>query len=164
MTSIRDQTIAAAPSPSRTWTLWAVAASAALHATEEYFTGWQAWAPHALGILVPDWLFVTANAVLVLLAFRFASFGWRRPRISLVIPSATLINAVFLHMLPTLWQGRVAPGLYTAMLLYLPFSSYALVGAKRDGVAPADIARGFAGGAALMGGVLLGARAISPPG
>jgi len=35
------------------WTLWVVAASCALHVTEEYFTGWQEWAVETLGIVMP---------------------------------------------------------------------------------------------------------------
>jgi len=34
------------------WTLWVVAASCALHLTEEYFTGWQEWAVETLGIVI----------------------------------------------------------------------------------------------------------------
>jgi hypothetical protein len=35
---------------------------------------------------------------------------------------------------PTVVQSRASPGVYTATLLYLPFSSWALLGARRDGV------------------------------
>ena len=144
------------------WTLWVVAASCALHVAEEFFTGWQAWAREALGIVMPTATFLTMNAVLVGAALVLARVGWQRPALSLVIPSATLVNAVFFHILPTLVQGRVSPGLYTATLLYLPFSSWALVGAARDGVPRSAIAIGFVAGTIMMTSVVLGARAIRP--
>jgi hypothetical protein len=99
-----------------------------LHVAEEYLTGWQEWARQTLGIVMPTSRFLFANTVLVILALLFARLGWRRPVLSLIIPSATLVNAVFFHILPTVVQGRVSPGVYTATLLYLPFSTWALVG------------------------------------
>ncbi len=142
------------------WTLWVVAVSCALHASEEYFTGWQEWARQTLGIVMPTPIFVVANAAIVVAALLLARVGWRRPALSLVIPSATLVNAVVFHILPTIVQDRVSPGVYTAVLLYLPFSSWALVGAARDGVPRSDIAIGVAGGTLLMAAIFLGARSL----
>ena len=146
------------------WTLWVVAVSCALHVTEEYLTGWQAWAVETLGIIMPTAPFLLANAVLVAAAFVLASSGWSRPTMSLVIPSATLVNAVFFHILPTVVQGRVAPGLYTAAFLYVPFSSWALLGARHDGVPPAAIARALMAGTVMMLMVVFSARAFGPAG
>jgi hypothetical protein len=56
--------------------------------------------------------------------------------VSLIIPSATLANAAFFHILPTILQGRVSPGLYTATVLYLPFSWWAMVGRRARRTAP----------------------------
>jgi len=140
------------------WTLWVVAVSCALHATEEFLTGWQEWARQTLGIVMPTTRFVVANSVLVVAALLLARAGWRRPVLSLVIPAATLVNAVFFHILPTIIQGRVAPGIYTAAVLYVPFSSWALVGAARDGVPRTAIATAFAAGTLMMGSVVSAAR------
>ena len=142
------------------WTLWAVAASSALHVTEEYLTGWQQWARETLGIAAPMSLFLIVNAALVVAACVLARVGWRRPVLALVIPSATLINAVFFHIVPTIVMRRVSPGVYTAVLLYLPFSSWALIGAARDGVRRSAIATGFVAGTLLMICVVLGARLL----
>jgi len=57
-------------------------------------------------------------------------------------------------------QGRAAPGIYTAALLYLPFSTWAFVDARRDGVRVRDLAAGAALGTLLMGAVFLAARAV----
>jgi hypothetical protein len=143
------------------WTLWVVAVSCGLHVAEEYLTGWQAWAREALAIVMPTPRFLVANAVLVVAALLLARVGWRQPALSLIIPSATLVNAVFLHILPTIAQGRVAPGLYTATFLYVPFSSWALMGAARDGVPRTAIATAFAAGTCMMAIVVLGARRLS---
>ena len=140
------------------WTLWAVAVSCALHPVEEYFTGWQAWALQTLGIVMPTTRFFVANAVLVVVALLCARVGWRRPTLCLVIPAATLANAIFFHILPALVQGRVSPGVYTATLLYVPFSSWALLGARRDGVPGRAIAIAMVAGTLMMMGVVLGAR------
>ncbi|AHG88152.1 HXXEE motif-containing protein [Gemmatirosa kalamazoonensis] len=142
------------------WTLWVVAISCALHATEELLTGWQPWARATLGIAVPTSVFVVANAALVAAALSFARVGWRRPTLSLVVPVATLANALLFHIVPTLLQGRVSPGVYTAALLYVPFSSGALVGAARDGVPRRAIARAGVAGLAVALGVVAGARLL----
>jgi hypothetical protein len=147
----------------REWTLWVVAVSCALHVAEEYLTGWQAWARQALGIVMPTARFLVANAVLVVAALILARVGWRRPELSLVIPSATLVNGVFFHILPTIVQGRVAPGVYTAALLYLPFSSWALMGAARDGVPGKAIGVAMVAGTVMMFSVVLAARWLSEP-
>jgi hypothetical protein len=140
------------------WTLWVVAVASALHALEEYFTGWQSWAAETLGIVMPTSLFVAANAVLVAFALLVAPVGWRRPALTLVVPAATLVNAVVFHIGPTIAQGRVSPGVYTAALLYLPFSTWALVGARRDGVSGRAVATGMAAGTLVMFGFVLAAR------
>ena len=73
----------------------------------------------------------------------------------LVIPSATLVNAIFFHILPTIVQGRVSPGVYTAAILYVPFSSWTLAGAAHDGVPRTAIATSLVTGALLMVSVVL---------
>lgn len=145
----------------REWTLWVVAVSCALHVAEEYLTGWQEWARQTLGIVMPTTTFLVANAVLVFAALLLARVGWRRPALSLVIPAATLVNAVFFHILPTVVQSRVSPGVYSAAFLYVPFSSWALVGAARDGVPRAAIAMALVAGTLMMVSVVLGARWLS---
>jgi hypothetical protein len=130
---------------------------------EEFLTGWQECAREKLGIVMPSGRFLAANAVLVIAALLLARVGWQRPELSLVIPSATLVNALAFHVLPTVAQGRVAPGIYTAVLLYLPFSSWALVGAARDGVPTKAIGAAMVGGTVMMFSVVLAARWLSQP-
>src|SRR5258708_18229794 len=106
---------AGAAVPRRTthaWTLWLVAASCALHPLEEYFTGWQGWALETLRIVMPTARFVFFNTVLFVAALFAARTGWRRPALSLVIPAATLVNAVFFHILPTIVHHPPSPAVY----------------------------------------------------
>jgi Protein of unknown function with HXXEE motif len=143
------------------WTLWVVAASCALHVMEEYLTGWQQWAIETLGIVMPTARFLVMNAVLVVAAVILASIGWKRPTLSLVIPAATLVNAIFFHIVPTIVQRRVSPGVYTAALLYVPFSSLAFVGAWRDGVSRCAMAAALTVGTLMMISVVMAARWFS---
>jgi Protein of unknown function with HXXEE motif len=140
------------------WTLWVVAASCAVHVAEEYLTGWQAWAVETLGIVMPTTRFLVMNAVLVVAALWLARVGWRAPAASLVIPAATLVNAIFFHILPTIVQGRISPGVYSAAALYLPFSTWAFVGAWRDGVPHRALAIAAGFGTLMMITVVLCAR------
>ena len=144
------------------WTLWVVAASCALHVAEEFFTGWQHWALDTVGIVMPTARFLFMNAVLVIAAVVLANIGWKRPTLSLIIPAATLVNAIFFHIVPTIVQRRVSPGVYTAALLYLPISSWAFVGARRDGVPGRAMALASVFGTLMMTAVVLTARWLSP--
>ena len=157
-----EATVVTSRKTTNEWTLWVVAVSCALHVAEEYFTGWQHWALDTLGIVMSTARFLFMNAVLVVAAVVFASSGWKRPTLSLIIPAATLVNAIFFHIMPTIVQGQVSPGVYTAALLYLPFSTWAFVGAWRDGVPGRAIAVASVMGTLMMTAVVLAARWLSP--
>lgn len=148
----KEPTMAVAGSRTSEWTLWVVAFSCAAHAIDEYVSGWQAWAHSTFEINMPTALFALANTILVVVAAILARSGWRRPTASLVIPAATLVNAVFMHIVPAVVQRRVVPGLVTAALLYVPFSTWAFVGAWRSRVQPrAMVAAGLAGTGMMVG-------------
>ena len=151
----------AGPRRTHEWALWIVAFSCPLHAAEEYFTGWQEWARHSLGIVMPTSIFVFMNIVLAIAALSFARLGWRRPALALIVPTATLVNAIAFHIIPTIVERQVSPGIYSAAMLYVPFSSWALVGAARDGVPRRAIATGALGGIIVGFGVVVLARGVS---
>jgi len=142
------------------WTLWAVAASCALHPIEEYFTGWQAWAARTLGITMPTPTFVVMNLMLVVMACVLARMGWKAPTLTLVIPAATLVNAIFFHILPTVVEKRTSPGIYTASILYVPFSMWAMLGAWFDGVPKRSIGLALILGTLMMVTIVLLARSL----
>ena len=77
-----------------------------------------------------------------------------------MIPAATLANGILFHIVPSLVQGRLAPGVWTAGFLYLPFSSWAFVGALRDGVLRRAAAIAMVAGTLMMLSVVLAARLI----
>jgi Protein of unknown function with HXXEE motif len=143
------------------WVLWVVAISFALHATEEYLTGWQSWALQISGIVVPTSLFISVNFVAVVAALAVAGNGWKWPAVSLIFPAATLVNGIFFHIVPTIAMRRVSPGVYTASLLYLPFSSYAFYVAWRNRVRRKSVALAFLLGIALNCAVVLGVWLMS---
>ena len=142
--------------------LWVVAAATALHATEEYFAGWVPWAASVLGIGMPPSIFIVANIVLFAMALLFASFGWRHPIPGLAIAVATVLNAVTFHIVPSVVSHSPAPGIVTAVFLYLPFSIWTIVGALRDGVARRQVQVATAVGAAIAFGVVGLARVTFP--
>ncbi len=45
-----------------------------------------------------------------------------------------MINTAFFHVLPSVTARRPNPGLFTAVVLYLPLSIWAYVAAGEDGV------------------------------
>ena len=142
------------------WTLWVIAASCAacdggiLHRLADL--GGQ-----SLGIAMPTPRFVIMNLVLVVIACFLAKVGWKLPTLSLVIPAATLVNAICFHILPTVVQKRISPGIYTASILYVPFSIWAIVGASCDGVRKRSIGVALMSGALMMVVVVLLARSLS---
>lgn len=101
-------------------------------------------------------LFGNPDDEMALLLARVGATTCTQPHHSVCDPC----KAVF-HILPTLVQGRLSPGIYTAALLYVPFSSWALIGAARDGVARTAIATAFAAGTLMIASVVLGARSLS---
>jgi hypothetical protein len=58
-------------------------------------------------------------------------------------------------------QRRVSPGIYTAAILYAPFSSWAFVGARRDGVPVRSIAIAIVADTVMMLSVVTAARWLS---
>lgn len=123
--------------------------------------GWFPWAKATLGIDIPRPIFIVANSVLAIAAFAIARVGWRRPRLALVIPAATFVNAIVWHIGPSVTQRHVAPGLYSALLLYVPIGAVAFDHARRIGVPRGDIGAAAAIGTAIGIGVPLLARLIS---
>jgi hypothetical protein len=56
----------------------------------------------------------------------------------------------------------VSPGVYTAVLLYVPFSSWAFVGAWRDAAPKRALAAALIIGTLMMISVVLTAKWLSP--
>lgn len=126
--------------------LWVATAAYGLHMTEEAVYDWRSWARNVLKIPAEWNEFYLFNAVVALLGVSCAMIGWRAPELSLLFPAFMLINAILFHILPTLKTRIFSPGLFTAIILFLPIGSYCYVLAAVDGV--------LTGGAALVSAIL----------
>jgi hypothetical protein len=120
------------------WVLWVLVTASALHVVEEHALGWQGWAARWLGGRLgvkPTWMdFWPTNGFLIVYGIAAAAVGRRAPAFALSLPAALLINTLSFHVLPSVTARRPNPGLFTAVLLYLPISIWAFVAAGDDGV------------------------------
>lgn len=72
--------------------------------------------------------------------------GWRCPAVSLSFAAFMLVNAVLFHIVPVLLTRIFSPGLFTAIILFLPVGIWAYYGAWQDGT--------LSTGAVVISGVL----------
>lgn len=120
------------------WVLWILLTASAVHVVEERGLGWQGWAARTfaprLGV-APTWLdFWATNGLLTVFGVSAAAVGWRAPAFALALPALALVNAVFFHIVPSIQARRPNPGLFTAVLLYIPIGIWSYVEASNDGV------------------------------
>jgi len=122
---------------SHEWVLWILTTAAALHVVEERGLGWQGWAAQTLGPrlgVIPSWSdFWATNGLLIVFGISAAAVGWRAPAFALAFPALCLINALFFHLVPSVQARRPNPGVFTAVLLYLPIGVWAYLAAGTDG-------------------------------
>jgi hypothetical protein len=131
--------------------LWVATAAYGIHMLEEFMLDWKTWANKVLKLPV-DWpMFYVTNALVVVLGVIAAEIGWRLPVLSLAFPALMIINAVFFHILPFVAKRKYSPGLFSAIVLFLPLGAWLFYGAEKDGVLSAMTAVGaIALGAGLM--------------
>jgi hypothetical protein len=134
---------------------------------EEHALGWQGWAAGVLGRrfgIAPTWTdFWATNGLLIVFGISAAVVGWQAPGFALAFPALCLINALFFHVVPSLTADRPNPGLFTAVLLYLPIGIWAYIAAGDDGVLSAwtfllSFLLGAVAMAAAVGVLMLGRR------
>ena len=115
--------------------LWLTLAAYAVHVLEEATLNWKAWAINALHLTNVEWsIFDIANMAVMFIAIGAAMIGWKLPAFALIIPALMLINGIFFHILPTLIQRIFSPGVITAVILFLPISTWIYYAAYLDGV------------------------------
>ncbi|APC97505.1 HXXEE domain-containing protein [Francisella frigiditurris] len=115
--------------------LWLGLAAYAVHVLEELTLDWRTWARSSLGFKNMEWgTFYIANAAVMFISIASAMVGWQLPAFGLIISALMLINGIFFHILPTLIQRIISPGVITATLLFLPISITTYYGAYLDGV------------------------------
>ncbi|MEX0621241.1 MAG: HXXEE domain-containing protein [Solirubrobacterales bacterium] len=120
------------------WVLWIGIVAIGLHVMEEYAEGWLVWANEQVGprfgITFTQADFFFTAFLLIFYALAGAAIGWWAPAVSLAIPALFIVNAVFLHMLPSLRSDRLTPGTLTAVFIYLPVAAWMFWAAAEDGV------------------------------
>jgi hypothetical protein len=131
---------------------WIAMAFYAIHMIEEFMLDWRNWARAVIGLPVewPD--FYVTNGVVVALGIAQAMLAETMPLASLSFAGLMLVNAVGFHIAPMVWtRGRYSPGVFTAVVLFLPLSIAIFWAALASGKAGASTAAaGLAIGALLM--------------
>jgi Protein of unknown function with HXXEE motif len=140
---------------------WLALVACVLHIIEEYLLDWRSWVRSVSGIDISNGLFLTMNALLVLLGVGFAGVANRLPTLGLAIPALMLINATFFHVGAFLWtRGRFSPGLITSITLFYPMGIWCFKSAYDAGILTASrLVGSFALGVVFMAMPLLMLRA-----
>lgn len=102
-----------------------------VHMIEETIYDWHGWVRRVLK-LDAEWReFYMVNAFVIVLGISCAMVGWRLPAAALVFPAFMLVNAVLFHIAPVVVTRIFSPGLFTAVILFLPvgFRAYGARGA-----------------------------------
>ncbi len=120
------------------WVLWLGIIAVGLHVMEEYAEGWVVWANRQVGprfgITFTRTDFLFAAFLLVFYALAGAAIGWWAPAVSLAVPALFVVNAVFLHMVPSARGDRLVPGTLSAVFVYLPVAAWMFWAAAEDDV------------------------------
>lgn len=119
---------------SREYVLWIATISYGLHMLEEYEYNWRDWVGKVLNLQVEWNEFYVVNAFVIILGISCAAIGWRRPEMALSFPAFMLVNATLFHIIPVLATRVFSPGLFTAVVLFLPVAGSAFYGAWKDNV------------------------------
>lgn len=137
------------------WVLWLGILAVGLHVMEEYAEGWLVWANQQVGprfgISFTQADFFFAAFLLIFYALAGAAIGWWAPAVSLAVPALFIVNAVFLHMVPSARGDRLTPGTLSAVFIYLPVAAWMFWAAAEDGVlSVGTVVLAFVLGTALM--------------
>jgi hypothetical protein len=118
------------------WVLWLGIIAVGLHVMEEYTEGWLVWANRQVGprfgIHFTQADFFFAAFLLIFYALAGAAIGWWAPAVSLAVPALFVVNAVFLHMIPSVRSDRLTPGTLSAVFIYLPVAAGMFWAAAED--------------------------------
>jgi hypothetical protein len=137
------------------WVLWLGIIAVGLHVMEEYAEGWLVWANQQVGprfgVTFTQADFFFAAFLLIFYALAGAAIGWWAPAVSLAVPALFIVNAVFLHMIPSARGDRLTPGTLSAVFIYLPVAAWMFWAAAEDDVLSfGTIVLAFLLGTALM--------------
>lgn len=117
----------------REYILWIATVAYGLHMLEEYEYNWRGWVGRVLDLPVEWNEFYLVNAFVIILGVCCAAIGWRRAEMALSFPAFMLVNAILFHITPVLVTRIFSPGLFTAIILFLPIAGWTYYGAWKDG-------------------------------
>lgn len=132
--------------------MWLAVFCYALHILEEYQLNWRDWASAVIKLPVEWSDFYVVNSVVVVFGIAAANLAAHWPLLALTFPAVMLINATFFHILPVIrTHGRFSPGLFTAVVLFLPVGFACYWRAAADGaLGPGTLISSLVLGAILM--------------
>jgi hypothetical protein len=101
--------------------IWLATAAYGIHVLEEFTLDWRDWARAVIGLPVEWSDFYIVNFLVIVLGVVAANLADAAPAVALSYPALMLINAIFFHIAPVIvTRGRFSPGLFTAIILFLP--------------------------------------------
>jgi hypothetical protein len=123
--------------------LWPFVPALAIHVAEEWFAGFTTWVVQLTGRSMPDAAFIGINAVamaLLVLAINAATGDESKGWLAITIATVFLINTVS-HVAGSLLTRSYSPGLFSAVVLYVPLGSLTMIRAA-DQASRATLTRG----------------------
>jgi hypothetical protein len=93
----------------------------AFHILEEYSYDWKTWSGKVLKISV-DWnYYFVGQLVFLFVGLACAQVGWAHPTFALMFPAFLIVDGIVFHAVPYIRSKRkFSPGMFTAILLFLP--------------------------------------------
>lgn len=114
--------------------LWIATIAYAVHMVEETIYDWHGWVRRVLNLSAQWNEFYMVNAFVIVLGIGCAMVGWQQTWVALIFPAFMLVNAIIFHIVPVVVTRIFSPGLFTAVVLFLPVASWTYWGAYQDGV------------------------------
>ena len=127
--------------------LWPFAPAYGVHIAEEWFAGFPGWVARITGRPIPETAFIVINAVamvLLLVAVRAATRDDRHGWMAVGIATIFLVNTAA-HAAGAVMTQSYAPGLISAVILYVPLGSLTMIRAFDQAPRP-QLARGIIAG------------------
>lgn len=132
--------------------VWLCVGAYAVHMLEEFMLDWRNWARAVIGLPV-EWVdFFVTNSIVVVLGLVAANLVTALPVVALAFPALMVINALVFHIFPVIrTKGRYSPGVFTAVVLFLPIAWFTFGASRQAGVLAISTGIGaFVIGALLM--------------
>jgi hypothetical protein len=129
------------------WVLWIMVVAIVNHTIEERWLDWLPWGKRRLAFHGSWEHYYLLSGALWLAVTATAMIGWRFPVTAIGMIVLMYIDALVLHILPSVRYREFSPGVLSSVLLYLPVASISLYCAQIDGVLSSSV---------LLFGLLLG--------